>query len=86
MGILSKAPWKFQLNPLNVWEVVAEINFELNQFGSLAAVPQKQNKYCKTNHTKVQALKISVQFVEWFKSSSYNKFEYNQYSCLGADQ
>ena len=29
--ILSNIPWKFPLNPLNVWEVVAEINFfELN--------------------------------------------------------
>ena len=44
ISILSKIPWTFELNPLNVWEVVAKINFEFNQFSCLAAVPQKQNK------------------------------------------
>ena len=31
-------------------------------------------------------LKILVQFLEWFKSSSHNKFQYNQCNFLGADQ
>ena len=34
-------PWKFLLNPLNVWEVVGEINFEYNQCSCLGEDQQK---------------------------------------------
>ena len=51
---------KFQLKPLNSSGVVAIINFEFNQLSYLASDPRKLNKYYKTSHIKVHALKIAV--------------------------